>query len=462
MNLYQKELLGFALVILIAVVTVAVMVGQRTMAEFQHYTVLYTNRAQNLAETLVTYYAEHGSWDAVQTVLATTPGWRVGRRSGQNGIGGESVGAGNSAWDYRVVDVQGRIVADSQGILQGQISQTEIARGLPLTLEGNVIGYLLPDTQGARGIELDAPATQFLDRVQHALVWGGLIAFLAAMLVAGLFTRSIVAPIHDLTGAARTIAGGDLDARAQIRGHDEIAHLAETFNGMATSLQQAEQARQAQTADIAHELRNPLAILQGTLEALADGIYDPTQENIQPALDQVRTLNRLVEDLRTLALADAGQLQLDPQPLEIGGLVRRVGEAHRERLAEKGIALHLEIAAKLPIVSADYDRITQVLNNILGNAARYLPGGTEVHIRGKAENGGVAITVADNGPGVQDAALPHLFDRFWRADPSRSRATGGSGLGLAIARHILQAHRGRIWAEKTPGGGLTVKFWLPS
>ncbi len=452
MNLYQKGLLAFAIVIFIAIATVALLVGQRTTAEFRSYAVLYSNRAQNLAVLLTGYYAEHGRWDGVDAVLA---------QHGAAGSGGRGRGEGGAQWAFRVANADRVVVANSNGAVAGQLSPSEIASALPLTVQDQTIGYLLPDAQAGQGVTLNAPEEQFLQRVRYALFLGGGVAFVAALLLAGVLTRSILAPVRSLKAAAETVAQGDLAARAPIHGRDELAELAETFNTMAASLQRAELARQAQTADIAHELRNPLAVLQGTLEALADEVYAPTPENIQPALDQVHTLNRLVDDLRTLALADAGELRLDRQPLDVGQLLARVVDAHRAPFAERGLALRVETAEALPRIEGDYARLTQVFNNILGNVLRYVPSGGSAQLTATVTNGGVQVSIRDTGPGVPPDALPHLFERFWRSDASRSRATGGSGLGLAIARHIVVAHGGRIWAELPPGGGLTVAFWLP-
>ena len=361
-----------------------------------------------------------------------------------------------------MADVGRSIIASSEGGVTGQLSPAEVAWALPLTVGEELVGYLLPYTQAGQSSAWGVSEQQFLTRLQSALALGGGAAFVAALLLAGILTRSILAPVRALTDAAETIAQGDLAARAHVYGRDEIAQLASTFNAMAASLQHSEQARQTQTADIAHELRNPLAVLQGTLEALADGIYTPTPENIQPALEQVHTLNRLVEDLRTLALADAGQLYLERQPLDVAQWLVSVSEAHRVLFAEKELTLRMSVPAGLPSLVGDYVRLTQMLNNILGNVMRYVPAGGAVHITATQENDGVAIRIADNGPGVPAEALPHLFERFWRGDASRSRATGGSGLGLAIARYIVEAHQGRIWAEPSPGGGLTLVFWLPT
>ncbi len=461
MNLYQKWLLAFALVILVAVGTIAAMVATRTEAAFRRYAMVNSNLAQELAASLADYYTQTGSWDGLQAALAELPTTLpiTERGRGQGGMHGPMGGAGQQ-FIYQVADATGQRVADSAGPPSGNFSHSDLQRALPIQVEGTTVGYLL--ILVAESNSLAAPAQSFLTQTRTALLYGVLAAFATALLAGGLLVRGIVAPLHKLTQAAQAIAAGNLQARAPIQGHDEVAQLAQTFNQMAESLARAETARRAQTADIAHELRNPLAVLQGTLEALADGIYTPTTENIQPALDQVQTLNRLVEDLRLLALADAGQLRLERGPLDLGELLTRTAEAYRIRLEEKGLALEVNIPTNLPLVNADSDRLAQVIGNILSNAVSYLPAGCTIWVSARAEKNGVSVRLADNGPGVPAADLSRLFERFWRSDPSRSRTTGGSGLGLAIARQIVEAHGGHIHAEPTPGGGLTLAFWLPA
>ncbi|MBN1890182.1 MAG: cell wall metabolism sensor histidine kinase WalK, partial [Thermoflexales bacterium] len=175
-----------------------------------------------------------------------------------------------------------------------------------------------------------------------------------------------------------------------------------------------------------------------------------------------RTLNRLVDDLRILAQADAGELRLEKRRVDLRALLSRAAEAHRELLAAKGIALQAELAGQAVEIDADYERLTQAVNNVFSNAARYVPEGCELRLSLGSAEGGVVVRIADNGPGVPEEALPRLFERFWRGELSRSRVTGGAGLGLAIARHVLEAHGGRAWAEETPGGGLTIGLWLPA
>jgi signal transduction histidine kinase len=294
------------------------------------------------------------------------------------------------------------------------------------------------------------------------MLWIGALAALGVALIAGGFLfRSITAPLRELTAASEAIAEGDLSVRADVRGHDEVAQLADAFNSMAGSLARMEEARRNQTADIAHELRTPLTVLQGTLEAMLDGVYPADRENLQAALIQTRTLSRLIEDLRILALADAGKLHLEKDIVTLESFLKGVVEAYQPQAKAEGIALALETPTGLPVVSADRDRLAQVMGNLLSNTLQYVPEGGHVGV--EAEGGGreVVVRVKDDGPGVPPEDLPHVFERFWRADPARRQATGGSGLGLSIARYIVEAHGGRMWAEETPGGGLTVAFSLP-
>jgi signal transduction histidine kinase len=282
-----------------------------------------------------------------------------------------------------------------------------------------------------------------------------------ALIVGGLLFRSITAPLRELTVASEAIAQGDLSARAEVRGRDEVAQLADSFNEMAESLMQMETARRNETADIAHELRTPLTVLQGTLEAMLDGVYPSDSDNLQAALSQTRTLARLIEDLRVLALADAGKLRLEEQALDLGAFLSEVVEAYQSQAIEQGITLVLEAVPSLPAVAVDRDRLAQVMGNLLSNSLRYLASGGHINVAARGGTTEVVVSVIDDGPGVPSAELDRLFERFWRADPARQRATGGSGLGLSIARHIVEAHGGRIWGEPTPGGGLTVRFSLP-
>jgi signal transduction histidine kinase len=282
-----------------------------------------------------------------------------------------------------------------------------------------------------------------------------------ALLLGFIIFRGITAPLSRLTYAAHAVAAGDLAQRVQIRSGDEVADLGAAFNSMAENLERSEQLRREMTADIAHELRTPLSVIQGNLEAVLDGVYPADVEHIQPALDQAQLLARLVEDLRTLALAEAGQLSLDRQPTDPVELVKRVVASFEPNATGKRVALSVDSPPSLPRIQADGQRIAQVLTNLLGNALRYTPENGRVDVQLRAEAKSVVVAVTDTGPGISADDLPHIFDRFYRADKSRSREGGGSGLGLAIARGIIAAHGGRIWAESKTGQGTTLAFTLP-
>jgi two-component system OmpR family sensor kinase/two-component system sensor histidine kinase BaeS len=285
-----------------------------------------------------------------------------------------------------------------------------------------------------------------------------------------LLAYGLVRPIRQLTMATGAVARGDLGPRVPLKSKDEIGELAASFNSMADSLQKAEQLRRDMTADIAHELRNPLAILQGNLEAMVDGVIPPTPEDLQPLFDQTRLLTRLVEDLRTLALAEAGQLSLNRVPTDVAALAQSVIARFTAPAEAKRIALRVETLPDLPNITLDPHRIEQVLGNLLSNAIRHTPEGGSVVCRVIAEHDRVhptrhpplvTFTVTDTGPGIPPEALPHIFERFYRVDRSRSRAEGGTGLGLAIAKQLVEAHSGRIWATSELSHETTVAFTLP-
>jgi signal transduction histidine kinase len=289
-----------------------------------------------------------------------------------------------------------------------------------------------------------------------------LLPFLAARLARRAF-RSIATPLADVMAAADAVAAGDLSARAPVRGRGEFAHLAESFNRMAAELERADQQRRNLTADVAHELRTPLQIIQGNLEGVLDGVYEPTAEHIGTTLDETRLLARLVDDLRTLSLAEAGQLPLVLEPVDGIELLADVGTSFSGQAEAAGIALHVETSGDpaAMTITADRGRLEQVLGNLLANALRHTPAGGSITLQAEPISGGVLIRVGDTGEGIPAEDLPYIFDRFWRGDRSRSRTGGaGSGLGLAIARQLVHAHGGCIAAESAPGRGTTFTIEL--
>jgi two-component system OmpR family sensor kinase/two-component system sensor histidine kinase BaeS len=292
----------------------------------------------------------------------------------------------------------------------------------------------------------------------------GLFLLLALRRVGRLVTRRYTAPLSETMKATEALARGDLSARVAVEGSGEFRHFARSFNRMAGALEMADRQRRELLADVAHELRTPLTIIQGNLEGLRDGVYEATPEHLDLVLDETQKLGRLVDDLRLLTLAEAGQLPLDLQDLEVGHLLADVGEAFAHGAEEAGIALEVEAAAGLPGLRADPQRMGQVLGNLVANALRHTPAGGRVTLGAEpaADGAGLRLWVADTGEGIPAEDLPRIFDRFWRGDPARAHASGaGSGLGLAIARSLVEAHGGRIGAESEVGEGTVVWCLLP-
>jgi two-component system OmpR family sensor kinase/two-component system sensor histidine kinase BaeS len=462
-SLFWKGMLAFLAVILVAVGTIALLSGWITEVEFRRYAFTQSGRWDRQVAELAAYFAEHGSWEGVQATVSASQDQGAGQQ-GRRGTG-RSGGAGPPSIEFRVVDVAGRVVGDSSGDPHGIVPEAELksTSTIDVKLGGQVVGYLVPSYQedDRAPATLDVDQTLFLSRVRAALWVAALSATIVALIIGGLLFRSIILPLGRLTAASQTIAAGDLSVRAPVQGQDEVAKLANAFNQMAATLDQARKARQNQTADVAHELRTPLTVLQGALEAMLDGVYPTNRENLVAALTQVQTLGRLVEDLRVLALADAGELSLSMARLDLSDTLREIVEAYQVSARERDISLNLEAPPSLPLVRIDRERLAQVIGNLLTNALRYLSKGDRITVRAVDHTEEIEVAVIDTGPGMRPEDHSHLFDRFWRGDRARRRATGGSGLGLPIARALIEAHGGRLWATSKDGEGSTFTFTLP-
>lgn len=287
-------------------------------------------------------------------------------------------------------------------------------------------------------------------------------AVLMALAVSTLVSTRVVRPVKALANAAQKIAQGARDARVQERGTDELAQLAHSFNEMAESLQRAEDMRRQLLADVAHELRNPLATIESYVEALSEGVLPADDENWRALRGEIARLNRLVNDLQEVSRAEAHQLELNRTPVELTTVIQDGVRAATPAFATKGVQLEQDLPPKTPIVDVDRERFAEVLANLLANSLRHTPPGGQVRIHG-AEQGQVAeIRVIDNGEGIAPQHLERVFERFFRADPARSRSSGGTGIGLAIVRAIVEAHDGTVVATSDGlGHGATFTVRLP-
>ncbi|MEU8223037.1 HAMP domain-containing sensor histidine kinase [Kribbella sp. NPDC048915] len=291
-----------------------------------------------------------------------------------------------------------------------------------------------------------------------ATALGVLLIAALVMLFAG---RRLVRPIVALTGAAQRMRNGDHAARVPVSGKDEVARLGHAFNDMAEAIQQHDVQRKAMVSDVAHELRTPLANIKGYLVASEDGVVPLDRELVSSLLEETGLLEHLVTDLQDLALADAGMLRLHPAPRNLSELAQQVVSAHRPAAEAADVTLTASVDDAAPAV-VDGARIRQALGNLVSNAIRYTPPGGHVVVGVQPVDNGYHLTVTDNGTGIAPEHLPHVFDRFYRADGSRTRSTGGSGLGLAITKHLAEAHGGRITVTSRPGTGSTFTIWLPA
>ncbi len=398
-------------------------------------------------ETLSAYFAEHGGWEGVGAILPQP--------------GGNGRGQGRNRPTLLIADVNRQVVFDEAELRPGSpLTADEQDRATPITDgRGAVIGYLVFNAQGG-GQALTATQQSFLTQLQWALGLAGGAAALAGIILGIVISRSLAAPLAQTASAARGFAARDWSQRAPVAGAEEVADVARSFNAMADELQAAEVTRRSLMADIAHELRTPLSVMQGNLRAILDGVYPLEVAEIANLYDETRLLSRLVEDLRELALAEAGRPSLHPQRLDLSAILNQTAAQFAAAADAQGVTLRVTPGVA-SAVKGDPDRVAQVLRNLVANALRHTPSEGSIALSSAAQPGFMRVTVADTGEGIAREDQGHVFDRFYRVDRSRARASGGSGLGLAIARAWVEAMGGRIGVESAPGAGSRFWFELP-
>ena len=467
---------AFVAVIVVGMVVVAFLANRATTSEFQ----LYVTRggqawAQRLAPTLAAYYAQNKSWNGVDALFqnrASSPNWNMG--SWMMGDMGSMMGrdGGNfgsmmmdgemwTAMDLRLIltDAQGNVVADSTSELNGRtLPETALRDATPIQVSGRTVGALVVTSLDAPRAA-NTPAGDFLSSVNRSILLAALASGAIALALGFVLFRQITSPLSALNIAAQKIAAGDLRQRVAARDGDEIGQLARSFNTMADNLAQQEELRRNMLADIAHELRNPIGVIQSELEAMLDGIVPLNPESVASVHEETVLLTRLVGDLRVLSLAEAGQLKLERAPTDLVTLAQRVVELMQAQAQEKNVTLVVNAPTAIPNVNVDADRIAQVIRNLVSNALRYTPNDGRVSVQVRAIGETIEINVADNGTGIAPEDLPHVFDRFYRGGKSRSRDS--SGLGLAIAKQLVEAHGGRVGVESAIGKGTRFWFTLP-
>jgi signal transduction histidine kinase len=456
LKMRNRLILSFSLIVLVSITSFVLLMRQtaeREVGDFMFRGGMIG--AEEVVIALENYYRLNGSWDGVATLFQTH-----GHRAGPSRIGGQ----GMMAHRLRLADLDGRLVYDtlnpnSHGVLSGE----ELARSILLKNGRTRIGYLL--SEGGVAFSQSDQAN-LLERLTRAALTAGVIGGSLSIILAVLLSYSLDKPIRSLVIGARRLASGDLATRAPVSQNSELADLGVAFNQMAEALQQVEEDRKAMTTDIAHELRTPLAVQRAYLEALQDGVYSLTAENLEPVLAQNVLLTRLVEDLRTIALAEAGRLELNLESIDISDLIENVVARFSPQARTNQIQLSFHKPGEKSLsIQADPIRLEQILNNLLSNAIRHTPVGGSIEVTVKIEKEAkyqwVKVAVHDSGQGIPADALPYVFDRFYRADKGRSRETGGTGLGLAIARQLARAHKGDLSAANYLEGGAVFELSIP-
>ena len=456
------------LVVLVSVGLTAFLISQGTTREFRQYLTSCDSTYIEVIETnLINYYQHNRNWVGVQSTL-------------------------NS--QIRSIDDR-LVIADGSGVIVGDTGEDWIGKNIseigldnPLQLieSQQVVGNLflmyygsiddvVPGQMRNRAcigtpVVLSSPEQNFLNRINDYLWVVGVIAAVVALFMGLILTRQITLPILALNRGAHKVAEGKLDYRVKVKSKDEIGELAQSFNSMASSLDKMEQSRRQLTADIAHELRTPLTVIEGTVDAMLDGVFKPDREHLISIREQTIQLTHLINDLKDISLAETGRLRLEMVLTDMAELIRRKLAQNEISAIDKGIELKLEVDRDIPDVKVDPARMEQVIANLLTNAVRHTPSGGRVTVALKTiydteafemDKPVLLISVADTGEGVPSEHLPYIFERFYRVEGSRQKNAGETGLGLAIVKQMVEAQGGKVWAKSEPGKGSTFFVAIP-
>jgi len=468
----SRLFIAFTAVILITLISVGFWIQKNTVQEITRF----AERGgffggDTIADSLENYYLEFGSWDGVAEYIETSesskfmllPGKMIPSNNSSQMTGNPSNQQGQQNQprnnDFAIADSDGNIFFGQAHLESELLSDDQLEFTVPLYIEEEIIGYLIhPGTYLPDRDYINALGENILEASYISFAFAGSLALIFAFVLGYFLTR----PINILDKAANKMADGDYSQRVQIAGSPELTSLGETFNNLAESIENHRKSRTAMTADIAHELRTPLAVQRANLEAIQDGIYPLDQDSLSLILEQNNMLTRLVEDLRTLAQSDDDELILTLEDTDISTLISNAVEAFQAQTEKKDIQITFEKQSELPLIPIDIYRFQQVLNNLIQNAISYTPENGRIDISVEKNSENVVMKIIDSGPGIPEESLPHIFNRFYRADSSRSREYGGTGLGLTIAKRFIEAHGGTLTAANAPPSGaeFTISFPL--
>jgi len=440
-RLWFRLSITFAVIIVVTVGTIYFFVSQRLAVEVEYYEEISEQyRTDQILSRLYAHYWRQ-RWEGVQPEVEQT--------------------ASISGTHIILAAVNGTVIADSQGTLLGQYyDPASPGRNLTLPWSTELLAkvYIISDPEADPYV---APLRRLSESINRFLLLGGAVAIVIALILTFVLSRRMSSPIGVLAKAARRLGGGDLSQRVQFQGKGEVKELAQAFNSMAADLECAEQLRRNLVADVAHELRTPLSNIQGYLEAIRDRVMKPNATNIRSLNEETALLSRLVDELQELSLAEAGELKLIYHAEDIAKLIKQAVNFWQPQVAAKEISLSLNLPDNLPLVNIDGQRVNEVLYNLLENAVVHTHSGGTINVAVTRQGDWVEVCVSDTGEGIPAEDLPNIFERFYRVDRSRARATGGSGLGLTIAKRWVEAHGGEISVQSELGKGSHFSFTLP-
>ncbi len=457
MRIRSKLLVAFILVIAVAVTVMAMSSRMYISSIFDRYVGGYREVVTEQWEYVFSsYYLAQGSWDGVEnTLFGRYRGRGTLTEQGQPRGGIRSILPGER---LLLADLNGQVVLDSHLEKTGSnLSPGLLESGTPLYLEDKQIGTIILQPQTSR--TLQTLEKQFSRSTVLAMFWGGLFALLIGTILSLILTGQIARPLALLTSSAQKYARRDFQHRVQIKRKDEVGKLDEAFNLMAESIETNERLRNNLMADVSHDLRTPLTILRGNFEALQAGKIQVTPELLSSLYDEVIRLGRLVSDLESINLAEAGKLPLYKKQVDVSALLSRAAAAFQYEADERNIKFSVEISPGISQCCLDEDRIVQVLINILANAFKFTPDEGHIVLRARMESQNLIVEIKDSGSGISAKDLPFIFDRFYKSSTGRGK---GSGLGLSIAKSFIEVHGGTIRAANSPDGGSIFTFVLPS
>ncbi|MCB2202593.1 HAMP domain-containing histidine kinase [bacterium] len=445
LSIRTKFILAFLIVSLLAILLVGAFTTYVSNQQFR--TMVLDRFKQEYTTTVVKYYETTGTLLGIQFLFHPN--------TDNDAI--DSIGSVHTGVVLALPN-GGILVGDDEHPTGSFLTANEIKAATKITFEGRTIAYLVTINPP---IVPNPQETLYIERTNKAMLYAGLVAVVVAVVTGLLFTSTLLKPLSSLSMAISKMEQGELAQEVPKSSNDELGSVIDGFNQMSTALAAANARRDQMTADIAHELRSPLTVINGYLEAMQDGSLDATAERLSFIQDEVNQLNRLVTDLRTLALADAGQLKIQKDILVVKALFSHLNDAYTLQAKSKQINLSFVAEPENLIINADEGRINQILSNLLNNALRHTPRGGSITVTASMEPSGAIITVEDTGEGIPATDLPLLFDRFYRTDPSRQATEGESGLGLSIVKALVEAHGGEIIVTSRMDVGTIFTITLP-